>query len=81
MDNLSYLRLFQIYSDALTSDSDLGSKLRQVINLDIIWNKLSDYERQEMTKIFTEIVNKISHEVLNKRNKTLKAFKKGVRKK
>ncbi len=81
MDKISYIRLFQIYSDAITSDSSTGSQLRQAINLDIIWNKLSDDERQEMKKIFSEIVNKISHEVLSNRNKTLKAFKKGVKKK
>jgi hypothetical protein len=73
--------LFQIYSDAITSNSELGSELRQVINLDIIWNKLSDDERQEMKKIFAEIVNKISHESLSKRNKSFKAFKRGMRKK
>ena len=81
MDKISYLRLFQIYSDAITSNSELGSELRQVINLDIIWNKLSDDERQEMKKIFAEIVNKISHEVLSKRSKSFKAFKRGMRKK
>ena len=81
MDKISYLRLFQIYSDTITSNSELGSELRQVINLDKIWNKLSDDERQEMKKIFTEIVNKIAHEILSKRNKSLKAFKKGMKKK
>ncbi len=81
MDKISYIRLFQIYSDAITSDSSTGSQLRQAINLDVIWNNLSDDERQEMKKIFSEIVNKISHEVLSNRNKTLKAFKKGVKKK
>ena len=81
MDKISYLRLFQIYSDAITSSSALGSELRQVINLDIIWNKLSDDERQEMKKIFAEIVNKISHEVLSKKNKSFKAFKRGMKKK
>ena len=81
MDKISYLRLFQIYSDAITSSSTLGSELRQVINLDIIWNKLSDDERQEMKKIFAETVNKISHEVLSKRKKNFRAFKRGMRKK
>jgi len=47
----------------------------------MIWNKLSDEERKEMKKSFAEIVNKISHEVLSKRNKSFNAFKRGMRKK
>jgi len=81
MDKVSYIRLFQIYSDAITSDGSLGSELRQIINRDMIWNKLSDEERKEMKKSFAEIVNKISHEVLSKRNKSFNAFKRGMRKK
>jgi len=81
MDKFSYLQLFRIYSDAMTSDSTLGIELRQVINLDKIWNKLSDDERQEMKRIFSDVVNKIGHEILRKRNKSLKAFKKGMKKK
>ena len=81
MDKISYLRLFQIYSDAMTSNTELGSDLRQIINLDIIWNRLSDDERLEMRKTFAEIVSKISYEILRKKSKSLKAFKKVMRKK
>ncbi len=81
MDKISYLRLFLVYTDAITSNSVLGSELRQMINLDVIWNKLSDDERQEMTNFFTEMANNVSREILHKRNKSLKSFKKGLRKK
>jgi len=79
MDKISYLRLFQIYSNAMTSDTQLGKQLRKIIDLDVIWNNLSDEEQQEMKKIFGEVVNKISRNVLSERNKSLKAFKKGMR--
>ncbi len=73
--------MFQIYSDIITSNNSTGSQLRKLINLDTIWDELSDEERQEMKKVFSEIVSKISHEVLSNRDKTFKAFKKGMKKK
>lgn len=81
MDKISYIMLFQTYSTIMTSDSTLGGELRQVINLDRIWSNLSDQDKQEMREIFSEIVNKITHEILRKRNKSFKAFQKGIKKK
>lgn len=81
MDKISYIMLFQTYSTVITSDSPMGSQLRQIITLDKIWNNMSDQDKQEMREIFSEIVNKITHDVLRKRDKAFKAFKKGMKKK
>lgn len=81
MDKISYLTLFQTYSTVMTSDSQIGSQLREMINLDKIWNGLSDQDKEEMREIFSEIVSKITNEVIRKRNRSFKAFQKGMKKK
>jgi len=65
----------------MTSESMLGKELREKINLEIIWAKLSDEEKEELKKSFTEVINTTATKVLNKKDKSFKAFKRGLARK